>query len=381
MSQTLLINSIGFAYRNIVKPLYFTQDPEKVHHSVTSFGEKMGEIPLVRNLSSWTFAGSHPSIEQTVDGIHFRAPIGLAAGFDYEARLTHILPAMGFGFHTIGTITNMPYEGNPTPRLGRLPKSKSLMVNKGFKNDGAKATIKKLEKKQFSIPLGVSIGRTNSRKLTTQKESVKDIIHAFTLFEQSSMKHSYYELNISCPNLYGDITFYPPRNLHELLSEVEKLHIKRPVYIKMPIEKSDGEVLDMMECISPFSVRGVIFGNLQKDRNNPTLHQDEVAAFPKGNFSGKPTYERSNELISLAYRTYGNRFTIIGCGGIFSAEDAYEKIKRGATLLQLITGLIYMGPQLVSQINTKLPKLLKRDGFSHISDACGVSIKQNTQAG
>ena len=205
MSQLILVKSVGFAYQNILKPLYFLQDPEKVHHSITTLGEKMGEIPFVRNISSWTFAGSHPSIEQTTDGMYFRSPLGLAAGFDYEARLTQILPSLGFGFHTIGTITNMPYDGNPTPRLGRLPKSKSLMVNKGFKNDGAEATIDKLEKKQFSIPLGVSIGRTNSRKLTTQKESVKDIIHAFTLFEQSPMKHSYYELNISCPNLYGGI--------------------------------------------------------------------------------------------------------------------------------------------------------------------------------
>ena len=372
MSNTFLLNTAGLAYRNIVKPLLFTQDPEKVHHSITSLGEKMGEIPFVRNISSWTFAGSHPSIEQTTDGMYFRSPLGLAAGFDYEARLTQILPSLGFGFHTIGTITNMPYDGNPTPRLGRLPKSKSLMVNKGFKNDGAEATIDKLEKKQFSIPLGVSIGRTNSRKLTTQKESVKDIIHAFTLFEQSPMKHSYYELNISCPNLYGDITFYPPRNLHELLSEVEKLHIKRPIYIKMPIEKSDKEVLDMLECISPFSIQGVIFGNLQKDRNNSALHKEEVALFPKGNFSGKPTYERSNELIALTHLRYHNRFTIIGCGGIFSADDAYEKIKRGATLLQLITGLVFMGPQLVSEINSALPTLLKRDGFSHLSEACGV---------
>lgn len=375
MSNTFLLNSAGLTYRNIVKPLLFTQDPEKVHHSITTLGEKMGEIPFVRNISSWTFAGSHPSIEQTVDGIHFHSPIGLAAGFDYEAKLTQILPSLGFGFHTIGTITNLPYEGNPTPRLGRLPKSKSLMVNKGFKNDGAEATVENLEKKQFSIPLGVSIGRTNSRKLTTQKESVKDIIQAFTLFERSSMTHSYYELNISCPNLYGDISFYPPRNLRELLSEVEKLRVKRPIYVKMPIEKSDKEVLAMLECISRFSIQGVIFGNLQKDRNNSALHQKEVALFPKGNFSGKPTYERSNELIALTHRRYHNRFTIIGCGGIFSTNDAYEKIKRGATLLQLITGLIFMGPQLVSEINSKLPSLLKRDGLSHLSEACGVSAK------
>jgi dihydroorotate dehydrogenase len=130
--------------------------------------------------------------------------MGLAAGFDYEARLTQSLFPWGFGFQTVGTITNNPYEGNPRPMLGRLPKSKSLMVNKGFKNLGAETTAKKLKGLTFKIPVGISIGRTNSPKLTTQEESIKDILIAFRKFEKEKIKNAYYELNISCPNLYGD---------------------------------------------------------------------------------------------------------------------------------------------------------------------------------
>lgn len=192
---------------------------------------------------------------------------------------------------------------------------------------------------------------------------------SFQLFEKAQMKHSYYELNISCPNLKGTITFYPPKNLDELLNAIDMLHLTKPLFIKMPIEKSNKEILKMLRVIAKHTVAGIIIGNLQKERKNPALHSDEVAKFPIGNFSGKPCFDRSNELISLAYRNYGRRFIIIGCGGVFNAEDAYEKIKRGASLVQLITGMIYEGPQLVSDINMNLPALLKKDGYTSISEA------------
>ncbi|MEK7571649.1 MAG: hypothetical protein AAB553_05235, partial [Patescibacteria group bacterium] len=239
------------------------------------------------------------------------------------------------------------------------------------KNAGVKAIIEKLAPKHFAIPTGISIGRTNTASIKTQKQAVEDILHCFILLERSKVSHAYYELNISCPNLSGDVSFYPPKNLKDLLQEVETLHLTRPLFIKMPIEKDDKKTKTMLEVIAKCSPRGVIFGNLQKDRTNPKLDKSEVAKYPVGNFSGKPTYERSNELISLAYKGYKDRFIIIGCGGIFSAEDAYEKIKRGASLVQLITGMIFKGPQLITQINRGLVELLQKDGFSHISEAVG----------
>jgi dihydroorotate dehydrogenase subfamily 2 len=316
------------------------------------------------------------NLSQTVHGITFESPIGLAAGFDYEARLTQILPALGFGFETVGTITYSAYEGNAPPMLGRLPKSRSLMVNKGFKNLGAQATLRRLSQLTFSIPVGISIGRTNSLSLKTQTESVEDIINTFTVFETSPLKHSYYELNISCPNLYGDISFYPPKNLEQLLKHVDELKIKRPLFIKMPIEKTNKEIMSMLDVIVKYHIAGVIFGNLQKNRQDPSLNPDEVAKFDKGAFSGKPTFNRSNELISLAYQYFGEKLTIIGCGGVFSTEDAYKKIKLGASLVQLITGMIYRGPTLISQINDELSYLLESDGFKTLSSARGIEAKK-----
>jgi dihydroorotate dehydrogenase subfamily 2 len=372
--KRILCQFLFLGYRFFVKPFLFTQDAEKVHNSITSMGERMGKSGLVRKAIEFAIKSDEPRLSQTLAGIEFKSPIGLAAGFDYEVKLTQILPSLGFGFETIGTITNKAYEGNPSPRLGRLPKSRSLFVNKGFKNAGAKKIAQKLTPMKFSFPLGVSIGRTNSLTLTTQKKSIEDIVQAFITFEKSKVRNSYYELNISCPNLKGNITFYPPKNLEDLLSAVDKLKLSRPVFVKMPIEKSDKEVLAMLNVIAKHSPAGVIFGNLQKDRTNKAFVKEEIVKWEglKGNFSGKPTYERSNELISLCYKHYKKRFVIIGCGGVFSAEDAYEKIRRGASLVQLITGLVYQGPQLVSQINAGLISELEQKGFTSIREAIGT---------
>lgn len=370
--KTNFINFLGLGYKNVTKRIFFLQNPDFVHERVTTLGESLGKLKIAKNIISSTLNIDSPLLQQNINGIDFKKPVGLSAGFDYDAKLTQILPPLGFGFETIGTVTYMSYEGNPKPMLGRLPKSKSLMVNKGFKNQGAKAISEKLKKLNFEIPLGISIGRTNSLELKSQKQSIEDILSAFNIFEKAKVKNSYYELNISCPNLYGDITFYPPKNLNELLKEVDKLKIKKPIYIKMPIEKSDKEVTAMIEVIVKYqSIKGVIFGNLQKDRSDKAFDKEEVKKFKVGNFSGKPTEKRSNELIELAYKNYKEKLVIIGCGGIFSAEDAYRKIKLGASLVQLITGMIYQGPQLISQINLELIELLKKDGFKNIKEAIG----------
>lgn len=369
MKKTFL-TLLRFSYKEIIKRLLFMFDAEFVHNLATSRGEAFGKINFTKKIFSKIFTVKSNLLQQNIQGINFVNPIGLAAGFDYEAKLTQILPSIGFGFETIGTVTNEFYEGNKKPRLGRLPKSKSLMVNKGFKSPGADKIIAKLSPLKFNIPIGISIGRTNG-KLKTQKESVEDIIEAFKKFEKAKVHNSYYELNISCPNLLGNVEFYSPKNLENLLKEMEKLHLKKPLFIKMPIEKSDKETLQMLKIINKHKVTGVIFGNLQKNRKHPSLVQSEVNKFTVGNFSGKPTFDRSNELISLCYKNYKKRFVIIGCGGVFNAEDAYTKIKLGASLVQLITGMIFEGPQLIAEINLGLVNLLKKDSYKNVSEAVG----------
>jgi len=368
---------IGFFYRNVFKPICFSQDPEIVHDKFTSVGEFLGSHRFTKFVVKCLFLYKNKMLAQNVCDINFSNPIGLSAGFDYEAKLTQILSDMGFGFHTVGTITHLPYEGNPKPRLGRLPKSQSLLVNKGFKSSGAKAGIKKLEKLNFKNPIGISIGRTNGNEdVTIQSQAVNDIVSSFKLWEESKVEHSYYELNISCPNLFGSASFYSPQNLDELLEALFKLGITKPVFIKMPINELDESVLSMLKIASKYNfITGVIFGNLQKDRSDPSFVKEEIETATKGHFSGKPTFKRSTELIRLTSKNFNKRFIIIGCGGIFTAKDAYEKIKAGASLLQMITGMIFNGPQSISDINRGLVKLIKKDGYASVSEAVGVDNK------
>jgi len=374
--QKITLQVYAFFYRNFLKRILFLLDPEFVHETIIAYGERLGNIGLSRLLLRKMFFVQNKNLNQEVAGIIFPNPIGVAAGFDYDAKLTQVLPQLSFGFQTIGTITNLAYEGNPKPRLGRLPKSKSLMVNKGFKNIGIKLIVKKLQKSQFETPVGLSIGKTNSTtKEMTQKEAVKDIVSAFRIADSSKVPFSYYELNISCPNLFGKVSFYPPQNLSELLTAVTTLKLKKPLFIKMPIVKTDEEVKEMLNVIIKFPMAGVIFGNVQSNRKDKSLNQKEVKKFNVGNFSGKPAQKRSDELVALAYKKYSKRLVIIGCGGVFNAKDAYRKIRLGATLIQLITGLIFEGPQLAAQINLELPKLLENDGFKTISQAIGADSK------
>ncbi len=368
----LFLRIFAWKYRYIIRPVFFSFDSETIHEFLVSQGELMGRSKIMRRILAGLWQVKDKSLEQTIAGIHFANPIGLSAGFDYLAQLTQILPSMGFGFGSIGTITQKAYEGNPKPRLGRLVRSRSLMVNKGYKNGGIGKTLTKLQPLQFNHPVGISIGKTNTNEAMTQEQAIEDIIASFRQTEASSIPFSYYELNISCPNLIGNISFYEPERLRELLAAVTALNLTKALFIKMPIEKNDEETLAMVEVISQFPIAGVIIGNLQKDRTVPEFVPAELAKYPIGNFSGKPTWNRSNELIKLTYQKYGQQLIIIGCGGVFSAKDAYTKIKLGASLIQLITGLIFQGPQLPGQINDGLVELLRRDGYNNIHQAIGV---------
>lgn len=370
--QYLFLFMGSLMYRTILRPVFFLFDSETIHEFLIKSGEVAGNIPLFSTWVAFFCRPQDPRVAQKVAGINFQLPVGMAAGFDYEARLTQVLPAFGFGFETVGTITNSPYEGNTKPRLGRLVKSRSLLVNKGFKNLGAVETAKKLAGLKFSYPVGVSIGRTNTLELKTQKDSVQDIIKAFKIFEKEGVQNDFYELNISCPNLKGDISFYPPKNLDELLTAVDQLKLSKPLFVKMPIEKTNEEVVSMLEVISKHKVTGIIIGNLQKNRLDPAIDQEEAKKYPVGNFSGRPTYNRSNELISLCYKKYGKKLIIIGCGGVFNAEQAWEKITRGATLIQLVTATVYEGPLVVAKINFELTDILEKNGFNNIAEAVGT---------
>lgn len=344
----------SFTYQNLVKKILFLIDAETVHHTFLNLGSLMGTNFVTRGLVASIYKYDHKNLEQTLNGIKFTNPVGLSAGFDYNGDLTGILPDLGFGWHTIGTVTFEAYGGNKKPRLGRFPDSKALLVNKGLKGIGTRAIIKKLSGKKFRIPTGISIASTN-KHFDSIEDQLKDIAQSFTLFEQSNLDHSYYEMNISCPNTFGGEPFFDPKRLNALLTVLDNLKILKPVYIKMPIDQSESETLAMFKVIKQHNIQGLILGNLTKDHNNPAVTKADRAKWAKmqGNLSGKPTWERSNKLVKLAKAELPG-YTIIGTGGIFSKEDAAHKMELGADLVQLISGMVFNGPQLIGQINQYL---------------------------
>ena len=345
-----------FIYKKIARPIIFKFDSETVHEFFVDFGNKVSKSNILKKPLKKTLGKEYKNIGQDICGIHFPSPVGLSAGFDYNAEITGIMSSLGFGFTTVGTVTNLPYQGNPKPRLGRLIKSRALLVNKGFKSIGIDAVLHNLKDAKFDIPVGISIGRSNRPEIDTIEKSVSDICEAYRKVELSNIPFSYYELNISCPNLLNKMSFYTSDNLELLLNSVDEMKLSKPVFVKMPIEETNEETERMLRIISKSKVKGVIFGNLQKDRSHPTINQKELAPYPKGYASGFPTKERSTELVRLTKKRFGDRFVIIGTGGIFTPEDTIEKLEAGATLVQLITGLVYEGPQLVAQINKELSK-------------------------
>jgi dihydroorotate dehydrogenase len=336
---------IGIVYRHILKPILFRFPADDVHELFLHIGNFLGRFSIIRALNRILFVFKDPVLEHDVTGMHFQNPVGLAAGFDYDADLVAVAPSIGFGFSTVGTLTRESYAGNPKPMLGRLPKSLSLLVNKGFKNRGVTTVLKKASTQAKSAPLGVSIGATN-KTFHSLDELIEDISLSFE-HAQSLGFVDFFELNISCPNLIN-VESLPekpetPNGFKKILERIETLHIEQPVFVKMHNEKSVAETLALVEIATAYScVTGFIFANLVKDRANKAFDPEEIARAGKGNFSGKPTSQNSTLLITEVYKKFKNRFTIIGCGGIFTGADAYEKIRAGASLVQLVSGMIFL---------------------------------------
>ncbi|HWA51840.1 MAG TPA: quinone-dependent dihydroorotate dehydrogenase [Patescibacteria group bacterium] len=343
MNKYKVINSL---YKTFFKPAAFLMDAETVHDQMTRTGEFLENYP---KLVEYFFSYKNKNLEKEILGIKFDNPIGLSAGFDYDGHLAQIMKNVGFGFNTVGTVTYDSYQGNKKPRLARLPKSKSLLVNKGFKSEGAKAIAKRLNKKKLEgHVIGISIG--------DRQGNIKNIIKVFEIFKDKNYA-KYFELNISCPNIPATDAFSSnPERFENLVKKIKSLKVNQPIFLKMPneidIKKSDKLVF----IAKKYGIQGFIFSNLVKDRNNPAFDKKEIKRFEnkKGNFSGKPTFENSNKLIKHTRKKFGNKIIIIGTGGIFDAHDAKMKLNAGADLVQLITGMIYEGPQIAGSINSEL---------------------------
>ncbi len=366
---------ISFLYQRLLRPVLFLFNPEDIHDFLTNIGQFLGKFRLTKFLTHKLFYFSHPSLTQTIASLKFTNPVGLSAGFDKDANLINILANVGFGFMQVGSITHKPYEGNPQPRLYRLKKSKGLLVYYGLKNIGVKKITKKLKKrKDKDFLLGLSVAKTNCQETVGVQAGVNDYFNCLKQLKKVKVG-DYYTLNISCPNTFGGEPFTDPAKLTKLLNKISTLNIKKPIFLKLAINLPWLKFRKLLEVAIKFNITGVIIGNLNKNRQDKAI-KDTIPPDIFGSASGLPCQKLSNQLIKKTYQSYGDKLIIIGVGGIFSSEDAYQKIKLGASLVQLITGMIYQGPQLIGQINRDLVELLKKDGYNNISQAVGASHRR-----
>lgn len=357
---------IATTYTHLLKRIFFRIDPERVHDAMTYVGQRLGKYALTRTVTRIAFGYAHPALEQTILGIRFANPVGLAAGFDKDALLTDIMGSVGFGFEEVGSITGRACAGNPKPRLWRMKRSKGLVVYYGLKNAGCELIAKRLDTTRAAIPIGTSIAMTNDETTATREAGIADYAKVFKALSDIG---NYFTINISCPNTCMGEPFTEPDALDDLLTHLDAIETSKPIFIKisadLPREKLDA----IIAIADKHRVHGFVCTNLTKDRSNENIKDADVPVY--GGMSGKMVKDRSDALITHIYAKTKGEYVIIGCGGIFTAEDAYEKIRRGASLVQMITGMIFEGPQVISEINRDLVKLLKADGFMTIAEAVG----------
>lgn len=364
-------------YKNIAKPIMFANHPDKVHEGMIRMARGVQRIPLVRDVPKMWAHKNDKYLAQEIHGIIFKNPIGLSAGLDKNADTVGVMRAVGFGWMTAGSVTAEPCAGNPRPWFHRLKKSRSLVVNVGLANRGSEAVAKRIAhyptKLFTNFPLNVSAAKTNSQEVVSEIEGIRDYCKTLSLMEDESNVRMH-EINISCPNTYGGEPFTTPELLENLLLAIDELSLEKPVFVKMPINLEWTEFNSLLDVIVRHNIQGLSIGNLFKNRAKAKI-SDELPDTVKGNLSGVPCREISTELIRKTYEVYGDKLTIIGIGGVFTAQDAYDKIKAGASLVAMVTGVIFEGPQVVGEINRGLVELLRQDGFSNLAEAIGQDIK------
>jgi dihydroorotate dehydrogenase len=353
-----LISLLDIAYKSAFKPILFRCDAELTHKAT---------LRLLSVIPPRIHPHDAPSMTVKLWGVSFPNPVGLAAGMDKNALAGGAWEALGFGFAEFGTVTLLPQEGNAKPRIFRYSESKAIVNRQGFPSHGADAVaarIRRQRKRGLKIPLGVNIGPNQD---TPPERIPAEFAELAARFSELA---SFIVVNVSSPNTTNLRSWQTPERLSEIYEAIsDRLRScahQPPVLFKIAPDLSDSAVDEISDISMRLGVGGMVVCNTTTSRSEVGPTVDE-----QGGLSGAPLQKRARELISRVYsRTHGN-LPIIGVGGIFNGEDAYAHIKAGASLVEIFTGLTYEGPGLPSRIKKELAVLLKRDGFSSISEAVG----------
>lgn len=336
-------------YKLLIRPVLFLFSPESIHNFTFRFIKITFAIPFVKAIVALLHKVENPKSERVVFGIKFPNAVGLAAGFDKDAKLFDELSAFGFGFIEIGTLTPKPQPGNDKPRLFRLPDDNGLINRMGFNNEGVDKAVERLKNNRNNIIIGGNIGKN---KITPNEEALNDYLYCFNaLFDYVH----YFVVNVSSPNTPGLRDLQEKEPLTKLLTELQKLNTAKlkpkPILLKIAPDLTNSQLNDIIDIVRETKIAGVIATNTTISRENLRSEISNLKSIGAGGLSGLPLRERSTEVIKYLSEKSGKAFPIIGVGGIHSPEDAIEKLNAGASLIQLYTGFIYEGPGIVKRIN------------------------------
>lgn len=339
-------------YKALIRPLLFQLNPERAHHFTFGLLQAFTSLPGVKTLLRLLFRVRDPRLERKILGLTFPNPIGLAAGFDKDARLIDAMACFGFGFIEIGTLTPRPQSGNDKPRLFRLPADQALINRMGFNNDGVTAAVERLRNRTSSVIVGGNIGKN---KTTPNDQAQED----YALCMEALYPYvDYFVVNVSSPNTPGLRELQEKEPLKKLLLRVKAISQSKdkhkPVLLKIAPDLTKEQLDDVVDILKATATDGIIATNTTISREGLSTGQAEVATIGAGGLSGRPVRHRSTEIIRYLREKLGKDYPIIGVGGIMTPEDAVEKLEAGADLAQIYTGFVYEGPGFVRRINERL---------------------------
>ncbi|WP_306059049.1 quinone-dependent dihydroorotate dehydrogenase [Natronococcus wangiae] len=349
-----------------VRPLAFKLPAETAHDLGKRTLRAAQSTRPTRTALAAAYRYEHPALEVDLFDAAFPNPVGVAAGFDKNAEVTRALEALGFGFVEIGTVTPYPQPGNDRPRLFRLREDGAMVNRMGFNGQGMERVKERLERDGApGVPLGVNVGKMNS---SSEAEAIEDYRR---VFDRLSPFADYVVVNVSCPNTPEEFDEGSPEHLRTIFETLEAGNDTNvPILVKIGPDSPEESILDLVDIVREFDLDGIVATNTSTSREG----LDSPNREEWGGLSGKPLETRSTDVIrTLAEYTDGD-LPIIGVGGVDSAESAYEKIRAGASLVQLYTGFVYEGPATAKRINRGLVELLERDGFSSVEDAVGADL-------
>lgn len=332
----------------LIRSVFFNIDAEAVHHWVMKRLNTGYKLPVIKKWMKGQFVVNDPKLERTLWGIRFPNPVGLGAGFDKDAKYTDALACLGFGFVEIGTVTPRPQPGNPQPRLFRLPADQALINRMGFNNGGAKEAALRLRQRNEKLVIGGNIGKN---KDTPNEDAILDYEACFKELYGSV---DYFVVNVSSPNTPGLRALQDKEPLMNILNRLQVLNKElgnpKPILLKIAPDLTNEQLDDIVEIVQQTKIQGLVATNTTIDRsrlNTPATEVDKIGA---GGLSGKPLRERATEVIRYISQKSNRSIPIIAVGGIFTAQDAIEKLNAGAVLVQVYTGFIYEGPSIASNI-------------------------------